>query len=350
MTCALHNGITEAANIGFVALALAWTTDGLSLRRREPPAPGSLRQRSWLKAGAGVGLATLASPYLGLAAGLAVATRTMMDLGRDLQGWLHATMGAAVALLISAPTLLAMGSQLGAGNAIIRHPSGMNEQLALHNAVDIRTFFVPGGFRSADLSAEGFEHSMYLGLVALTLALGARRWRWIAMAGVIMVLSLGPYLYWGDGWVLVGESRLRLPFSTVQSLVPGLALTHPLRLAVPVLCIVAGLAAVGATTIPTRLSRVPRRAWLGGLGALLLLDGLWFSGAPWPIATASAQSPLVHQDLTRSDDEPLKWGILDLPTDIGATMASSRYLVWQASHRRPIPYAPDARASTAALL
>ncbi len=48
--------------------------------------------------------------------------------------------------------------------------------------------------------------------------------------------------------------------------------------------------------------------------------------------------------------EPVRHAILDLPTDVGATMATSRYLFWQSAHRRPIPYGPDARASTSALL
>ena len=42
--------------------------------------------------------------------------------------------------------------------------------------------------------------------------------------------------------------------------------------------------------------------------------------------------------------------VLDLPTDAGGTMKTSRYLYLQTAHHKPIPYAPDARASTSSLL
>ena len=56
MISELHNGITEAANIGVVALALGCTE--LACRDQTRP------YRSWLIAGAAIGLAMLASPYL----------------------------------------------------------------------------------------------------------------------------------------------------------------------------------------------------------------------------------------------------------------------------------------------
>jgi hypothetical protein len=338
MVCELHNGITEAADIGFVALALAWTED----------AARASSGRRWARAGLGVGLAAVASPYLGLGAGL-------YALVRGLPALRHAWLGGLVAVLVAAPPALLLRAQLHAEDAIIKHPESMNDQLALHNAVD--TFLAPLGFRSVDLSAEGFEHSMYLGLVALGLAaLGAwtlrregGRWRgsgpWVAAAGVATaVFALGPYLYWGDGWAAPGGQRLRLPWWALQQLAPGLAVTHPLRLAVPALAAVAGLAGVGAS----RLAPGPRAL---GLVFLVLVDGLVRSGGPWPLETADARAPRAVAALAKADDEPAaKWAILDLPTDVGATMATSRYLVWQTAHGRAIPYGPDARASTSPLI
>ena len=158
MLCELHNGITEATNIGPVALALAWTEEAAQRGGR----------RAWAKAGVGVGLASLASPYLGLGTGLAALVRGLPHIR---EAWL----GGLVAVTVAAPPALALRSQLHAHDAIIKHPEAMNAQLSMHNAVDPRTFVQPLGFRSVDLSAEGFEHSMYLGWIAMGLTLLALR-------------------------------------------------------------------------------------------------------------------------------------------------------------------------------
>ena len=326
VVCELHNGITEAVNIAPVALALAWGHEATE-------APSA---RAWAKAGLGVGLATLASPYLGLGVGLALAAR-----GLPAIRW--AWLGGIVAAAVAALPLLALRTQLHSPDAIIKHPESMNLQLALHNAVDPRTFVAPLGFRSVDLSAEGFEHSLYLGLLALALAaVGLVRQRraapwWLAALLVSLLCSLGPYLYWEDGWLLVNGARLRMPWWWLQQLAPGLAVTHPLRLGVPALAIVAGLAAAGADRL------LGRRAWV--LAVLVGVDGLLLSGAPWPIANAPAEPPAAYASLSGDG------AVLDLPTDAASTLRTSRYRYWQAaSHHRPIPYAPDARASTSALI
>jgi len=338
LCCELHNGITEAANIGPVALALAWGEDAVRARTL----------RAWALAGVGVGLAALASPYLGLGAGLVM-------LVRGLPALRHAWLGGLVALALTAPPVLLLRTQLESAAAIVKHPGGMNAQLALHNAVDPRTFLMPFGFRSRDLSAEGFEHSMYLGLIALALGLVAlwKAWGgagpgrrgaviWLGAAAVSAVFALGPYLYWGDGWLALGDQRLRLPWWAVHQLAPGLAITHPLRLAVPLLAIVSGFAALGASALAEQR---PRLGW--ALAGAVLLDGLVISGAPWPVATAPAAVPAVYAQTASASDT---LAILDLPTDAGETMATSRYLWWQTGHARPIPYGPDARASTSALI
>ncbi len=341
VVCEVHNGITEAFNVGFVGLALAWAEDAA----RRPTL------QRWGKAGLGVGLAAVASPYLGLGAGV-------YALVRGLPALRAAWIGAVVAVVVAAPPALGLRAQLHSDAAIIKHPESMNDQLALHNAVDPRTFLHPFGFRSVDLSAEGFEHSMYLGLLALGLAAvglwrlrpAGRGWLrssgpWVGLAALASVIfALGPYLYWDDGWASLGGARLRLPWWAIQKLAPGLAVTHPLRLAVPALAAVAGLAAVGAARL------VPgRRALL--LAGLVLADGLVLSGAPWPIATADATPPAALEDLAREAALlPGDTAVLDLPTDAGETMATSRYLWWQTAHGQPIVYGPDARASTSPLI
>lgn len=323
----VHNGITEAINIGPVALGLAWVEDAV----QEKLTPF----RAWAKAGLGIGLATIASPYLGLGVGIAALIRGLPKIQ-------YAWLGGLVSLLIAAPTMFLFQAPLLAENAIIKRPQGMNPFLALHNAVDPRTFFVPFGFQSVDLSSEGFVHSMYLGIFALIL--GFKAWRdhraWVITALSCMIFSLGPFLYWGDSWVLLGEARLQLPWFFLQNMFSGLAVTHPLRLAIPALAIVAGLAAVGATT-PYWLDRMKR------LYLILLVEGLIISGAPWPLETADADYPKAYE-LIKADNRNV--GVLDLPTDAGGTMRASRYLYWQTYHHKGIPYAPDARASTSSLL
>ncbi len=333
LACELHNGISEATHLGFVALALTWA--------HEATLTPSLK--SWARAGLGVGLATAASPYLGLGTGIALLVRGLPQVR-------FAWAGGLVAALTASPVLAAMKGQLHAVDAIVKHPPEMNAQLALHNAVDPRTFVQPFGFRSVDLSLEGFEHSMYLGLFALGLALYSRRWAWWPSIVACLVFALGPYLYLGGSLVRFSEGHLRLPWWLIQSLAPGLAVTHPLRLAVPALMLVCGLAGSGAwrllRVVPERL----RRPALVGLLLLVGLDGLVLSGAPWPHQTADGRVPEVYEAIGRGAGQPVGEAVLDLPTDAGHTMATSRYLFWQTGHWRPIPYAPDARASTAALL
>lgn len=329
----ISNGITEAVNIGPVALAMAWTEDACRGKNGEQNA------LQWMKAGLGVGLATMASPYLGLGVGIVVGIRTLCSFAHT---WKWSWFGGLTSLLVASPTLLLFRLQLDASNAIIKRPDGMNESLALHNAVDPRTFIAPFGFQSVDLSHEGFVHSMYLGLIACFFALRVvRSHKGWALAGFISIIcALGPYLYWGDGWVITGGARLRLPWFGLQQLASGLAVTHPLRLGVPVLGIVGGLAAVGLTT-PYWLDR------LKTVGVLIAIDGLLISGAPFPMPTANASIPPVYELI---EQDPRSVGVLDLPTDSGSTMMASQYLYWQTFHGKGIPYGPDVRASTASLL
>ena len=155
-----------------------------------------------------------------------------------------------------------------------------------------------------------------------------------------MVCSLGPFLYWGDAWLTIGEAKLRLPWWYLQQAVPSLAITHPLRIAVPCLAIVAAVAAAELT----RLRWYPYRNWFL-LG--VLLDSLLICQAPWPLQTASGEFPEIYQHV-KADHRDI--GVLDLPTDVGMKFITSRYLYWQAAHGKGIPYAPDARANTSSLM
>ncbi|MEC7984158.1 MAG: hypothetical protein VX278_03275 [Myxococcota bacterium] len=325
MISELHNGISEACNIGPAALALSFIEQ----------AHRSQKWTDWIKAGAAIALCFVASPYLGLGTGLVALVRSIPSIQK---AWL----GGIVSILLSLPTLLTMRAQLDHDAAIIKRPPGMNELLALHNAVDPRTFIAPFGFQSRDLSHEGFYHTLYLGLVVLFLAAwSARKHKlWVSAALVSIVFALGPYLYWGDTWVTMGEARLRLPWWFLQDAIPSLSITHPLRIGVPALAIAAAMA--GASLQDFRIQRF-------GIPLLfaVFFDGLVLGGSPWPLQTANAQIPEIYQTIR---DDTRTVGVLDLPTDTGSTMSASRYLYWQSYHNKPIPYSPDVRASTSSLL
>lgn len=333
---ALHNGVSESLHLWPLAL-------GLAAGERAIQAPNT---RMAARAGLALGGCFWVSPYLGLALGVALATRgTLAALGarRARRALLR---GAGLAVLIAAP-LAALGVaplalQLAAPDAIVRRPEGMDELLALHNALDPRSLLLP--FRARVSAEEGFMSGAYLGLGALALAVCSRRGAWLAAAAALAALALGPWLSWGGAWVILGGGRVPLPWRALQLLVP-VGLTHASRLAAGALVIVSGLAGIAADRLATALGRRARLAW--ALLPLLLVDGLLASGAPWPLATSEATYPAVYADLPGTDGRGL---VLDLPTDAGATMATSRYLYWQTSHNHPIPYAPDARASTASLL
>lgn len=339
VVAALHNGISEALHLGPLALGLA--AGERTIRSPEP--------RRALLAGAGAGLVALVSPYLGLGLGLALGVRALGALlsgrrGRDrlLRALLCWALGA---LVLGAIGVLPLAAQLDAADAIVRRPEGMDESLALHNAVDPRGLLLP---LSVTVRAdEGFASGAWLGLLALGLALLRPRPAWLVAALVCGVTALGPWLSWGGAWVELGGARIPLPWRALQALLP-FGLTHPSRLLLVTLTVVAGLAGAGADRVLLALGGM--RAAGVALVPLVALDGLLLSGAPWPIATSPAEIPAVYGELERLADQDARSVVLDLPTDAGATMATSRYLYWQTAHGRPIPYAPDARASTSALI
>jgi len=325
MISELHNGITEACNIGPTALAL-----GCCVRATQ-----TQRVKHWVYTGLSLALCFIASPYLGLGTSIAI---TIISIS----SWQKAWIGAIVGLLGSLPTVLTMRSQLEHTAAIIKKPPGMNEMLALHNAVDPRTFIAPFGFQSRDLTHEGFLHTLYLGIFALVLALFFLRKKPLLLTALIACLfcALGPYLYFGDSWVTLSGAKLRLPWWYLQQNIPALAITHPLRIGVPALAIVA--AAAGAALNNLRVAQFQNL-----IIPAIFVDSLLLCGAPWPLETAPGEIPSIYEEIK---NDPRTVGVLDLPTDSKATMEVSRYLYWQSEHKKPIPYSPDVRASTSSLL
>ena len=324
----IHNGISESINIGFGALAL-----GLVERASQNRDIQKIHRDPWVWAGISIGMCFWVSPYLGLAISIASFWR---GIGFYKKAWI----GGVLAIICALPAIITLRTQFHDERAIIKKPDTMNETLALHNAVDPQIFFRPLGFQSQDLSAEGFYHSMYLGwiIILLSVPIFTIRKQWAVGALCCLLFSLGPYLYLNESWYILSGSRFRLPWWLIQQ--AGLAITHPLRLAVPVLLIVSAFAGLQASTLQLKKYTIP-------LCLLIGLDGLILSGAPWPIAVSDATIPSIYE-IVSQDKRNL--GILDLPTDSGYTMKASKYLYYQTYHKKPIPYAPDVRASTSSLL
>lgn len=324
---AIHNGTTEALHLGLLALALALGERAVHARRDGP----------WLAAGAAVGALVGLSPYLGLGAAIALAIRAAPAL-RAPRGPM---LGLATALALAAPGLMLLSASLSAPDALLQRPPAMNEGLALMHAVDPRELLRP--LAGPARPEPGFVHASHLGWAALALAVAAGRGRggWWAALVVCALLSLGPWLALDGAWVELGGARVPLPARLIQLLSPDLAVTHARRFGAASTVVLAGLAGLGAT----RLWRARPALAVGG--ALLVgVEGLGLTGLPWPLPSSDAAIPPVYAEL-RGEPQDM---VLDLPTDLGASMGTSRYLYYQTAHGQPLPYVPDARASTSSLM
>lgn len=318
----VHNGISEAVGLAWGAFAL-----NAALRAEGP--------RAWAGVGLWLAFTTLGTWYYGFSACLTVAGIAL--LRRQLRGL---GVAAAVTGALAVPFLALIQRSVAAPDALVSRTALKPwdwDRILSHNAVDPRAFLWPGDFQSVDLASRGeaFLHSSYLGLVALPLALSAPARRFLLAALPAAALSLGVYLWYDGAWVeWKPNGRWLLPFGALIELFPSAGSTHAQRFVAPALALVAGLAGAGTA----RLGRGVIFA-----AALVLADQLW--NAPWPLPRAPALDGAAHTALRGGEGI-----VLDLPGEVGMSMATSRYLVYQAFSERPIPYRPDARANTAAFL
>jgi hypothetical protein len=336
----LHNGISEVATVHW----LAWT---LLMAHRVQQSPS---RRNWLWLGLAQGLCTAANFYYGLVSGMMVLVILgWHGLGAWRSGWRpeRASLsllwpGLGAALLIALPFWGAFQWSIMTDSAIVVRPAEVASSWMLeHNAVDLRTFFIPGDFQSVDLAARGeaFLHTGYLRWSLLILAglglLSDPRLRPWAAAGLLSALiGLGPFLWWGEH-IMIGGRHVSLPFYWLQLVLPDVAITHTLRLAVGAQLVCAVLAGAGLMAVARRVGSL---AWAttGLLGVLILAEGALASPAPWPVATSEAAVP---EGLSTLSPGP----VLDLPGSVGATMATSRYFWYQTVHGQPIPWTPNVR-------
>jgi hypothetical protein len=219
-----------------------------------------------------------------------------------------------------------------------------------HNAVDPRSFWMPGEFQSVDVRARGefFLHTSYVGVGVMLLALFAKRRAAWAAALLTLTFSLGPFLYWDGAFVALDGGRwIALPYRWLFEVLPTSALGHPQRTGFPGLALLGGLAAVGATRfVASTESRWLRVAAVASACGIVATEFLVVSPAQWPIARTGPLD-LRHAEMIRAEAaaDPARAGIVfDLPADTpGRGMSPSRYLVYQTHHGLPLPYTPDVR-------
>ena len=299
---------------------------------------------AWIKLGVAQGLCTLASFYYGLGTAILIATWWGVTFSvKRLKG---TAVAAVLAVGIPLPFFAAFRASLGPGNpeAVIQRSGDLNQQLLAHNAVDPREYIVPGDFQSVDFMGqygEAFIHTAYLRWSAILLA-GWVVWRlrrvtylWVSLVGLSLVLGLGRALWWNGEFVGPGDQLLILPFGWFQELIPQLAITHSSRLTVggqAILAMLVGWSLVGQSG---------RRIAL--LSGILLAESLFLSSASWPLPRTSVEIPAVYEEIAEATDSR---AVLDLPAEVGTTMASSKYFLYQTTHQKPIPYSPDIRAGS----
>ena len=327
LLCELANGITEVAATGWIPATL-WAAS-VAFRRGAP--------RDWVLLGALGGACAWASFYYAATLALLVASGWLLR-SRNLRG---ACIAAGVALVLALPALAAIRASVNAADALVRRSGDLNLQLMAHNAVDPRVYVTPGAFSSVDLAGvygEPFRHTGYLRWSVLLLAAWTARRRearmWVVLALLSLVLGLGPFLWWDGDWVRVGANVLSLPFGWLQRLLPDLAVTHPLRLSIgaqAIACMLAGWA----------LRDRPR--WVVSVALLAVAETLFASAATWPVPASPVAVPALYAELAKEADPR---AVLDLPAEVGTTMASSRYFWFQTVHRHPVPWTPDARAGS----
>jgi hypothetical protein len=203
--------------------------------------------------GAAIGAAFLTDPQVAIYS-LVVVLVLGLARGRDLRPAARPlAAAAAVAALVSLPLALPMASAVVAGEA---EAVRVEDESAIYSA-NPRSWFLPpehhlvlGSLGARVDAAASYEGLAYPGLVALVLAHAGwkaarpRRRRWLILALVGVVLSLGPYLPIGNTGI-----RIPLPFALLE-VVPGLDIIRvPGRFAIVGMLGIAVLAGAGAARV-----------------------------------------------------------------------------------------------------
>lgn len=182
-----------------------------------------------------------------------------------------------------------------------------------------------------------FEGIAYVGLVPLTLAVLAARWRWaeskvwVALGGLAAVLSLGPLLIANGGLVRVPVETETYPVLMPYAFIGQLPFFQwsrtPSRLNETVLFAVMLLAALGATEWLARLK--PARAWAMWIAACLIIPLEFMVQFPTP--TTAVEPP--PQLAALADDHSFT-AVLNTPVPNNTVNLNT--LLQQTFHQHPM--------------
>ncbi|MCP4805915.1 MAG: hypothetical protein GY913_03740 [Proteobacteria bacterium] len=333
-----YNGITETSNAGWIPFYL-WTL----LRLMDRP--------TWKRAallGAALAICSISNFYYGLfgvVASVIFVLHRLIREPRRVLWWRFAVATIGGAVLYAAmvlPVLQALQSSIDAADAMVnRDPEFVWESLLNHNITDLVSMFRPGRVYSPDLKAEYGEDLLiivYLGWTALVLAvvgLWQHRPRrdlslWLAMLVIFAVFALGPFLYVGGDYLRYEGQRVPLPFLVFFKAFPLFErISHPFRFVVPATIGLGMLAGFGVKELGRRFTLDSRIA-AGGATALILVELLALSPAPWPLPRCDAEIPAVYAELSGG-------AVLDLPITV-PNLERAVYTWYQTSHGLPSPY------------
>jgi len=291
---------------GFTVWPGIWALAAVALALRAPRA-----RRPWIPLGAGgllLTLQTVAYPYHGLAAGLACAGALLLAARPWAQRLRMLAVLTAVAVLTTAPWLLALASDFSA-LAEAPPPAGYTS-LPLAGALGLP--LVPERFRLLPLAVP-------LALLALA---SARARPWAAGGLVVLGLALGPTLFWTPQ-----GATLPSPTAGLMAVSSWLArMHHPLR-AAPL-----GLAAaaVGVALLLDPARREQRWLRAAGLGAVMI-GALWMRGDLRMVTTWNQPGEPPGVDAARWLAEQGDGPVADVLS--GQHMAGFALQPW---HRRPL--------------
>lgn len=310
----LGSGLTEDAGYGMVAIALALV--------------GRQGWRPALAAGLALGSLAWLGLYLSLLGAIGAVVVGLFVLARSPGRIKELVLAALIAALLTLPAAARQGERLaGEGHRTGELRQDMPEphwRVSPWRQADVASFVVPGP--DIDDGALIRTHRVYLGFVALALALyaGRRAGRWWVLIGLGLALAPGPVFR------LLGQSTgVPNPAAQAVAALPlGELVNHWGRLWLLGHLGLAAAASIGARRLEGRVVR-----WLPiaiGLEYVLLATGTW----PLPVADASV--PGIHRAL-----DALPEGAVLVVPSAGPGVPFQRPMYRQRGHARALMIHPN---------
>ncbi len=277
-------------------------------------------------AGVLLAAALVANTYVGFSA-VAVAAGLGLAAGRGR--WRQVALVLGLGALLAAPILaVALGTSMAEGSLFQRASDTILRQRILEGQAALLGFLLPGVVQAIDTDCQpnSFLNGYAPGFVALTLAgvglireRGRLAWCMLGLAGVGVLLALGPVLELVDRPVIPPEIRIPAPYALIDWLPPFGSLIELWRFAMITHLAVLVLALLA-------LRRLPRWA-VGTAAALLLAEALLIT--PGPAVWRTAESPEPQLAKLLEGREP--GAVMHLPMRQGHWP-----LFYQTQHGRPI--------------